>query len=358
MRSTRRLYAHTASEAAKRNPVTFPYTDPILEIQQLNLHFGGLRVLNDVSLEISSEEILAIIGPNGAGKTSLFNCICGFYHPQRGRIIFQGKDLTKLAPHKIAKMGIARTFQKIELFTGLTTLENLMAARHIHMKRGALACGIFFGPARKEEIEHRIGQLRAQLEKTDSSFDKEKLEERIGKLSGGVAVIRVGAATEVEQKEKQHRIEDAVSATKAAVEEGIVPGGGVALVRAAEALKGHISNMDKDDLARITGAKIVLRGLYAPIRQIAENAGYEGSVVLDKVVNGSNSDYGFNAASGNYTNLYQEGIVDPTKVARSALQNAASVASMFLITEAVVSEIPKKDKNESGGMASGMGDMM
>src|SRR3989338_6301907 len=185
------------------------------------------------------------------------------------------------------------------------------------------------GKGDKAEIEKRLIQLRAQIEKTDSEFDREKLEERIGKLSGGVAVIKVGAATEVEQKEKQHRIEDAVSATKAAIEEGIVPGGGVALVRAAKKLHDHIENViSKSDLARMVGAKIVLEALYAPIKQIAENAGWDGAVVLDKVLSGS-EDFGFNAATGKYENLTAAGIVDPTKVTRSALQNAVSVASMF-----------------------------
>lgn len=216
------------------------------------------------------------------------------------------------------------------------------------------------GKGDKSEIEKRLIQLRAQIEKTDSEFDREKLQERIGKLSGGVAVIKVGAATEVEQKEKQHRIEDAVSATKAAIEEGIVPGGGVALVRAAKKLHDHIENViSKSDLARMVGAKIVLEALYAPIKQIAENAGWDGAVVLDKVLSGS-EDFGFNAATGKYENLTVAGIVDPTKVTRSALQNAVSVASMLLITEAVVSDIPeKKDGSRGGGMPdmSGMGGM-
>jgi chaperonin GroEL len=216
------------------------------------------------------------------------------------------------------------------------------------------------GKGDKGEIEKRLLQLKVQIEKTDSEFDREKLQERIGKLSGGVAVIKVGAATEVEQKEKQHRIEDAVSATKAAIEEGIVPGGGVALVRAAKKLHVHIENViSKSDLARMVGAKIVLEALYAPIKQIAENAGWEGAVVLDKVMSGS-EDFGFNAATGKYENLTAAGIVDPTKVTRSALQNAISVASMLLITEAVVFDVPeKKDNSRGGGMPdmSGMGGM-
>jgi branched-chain amino acid transport system ATP-binding protein len=142
-------------ESIKKNEMKFKSVRPIIEIRHLHLSFGGLEALKDATLDVLEGEILAIIGPNGAGKTSLLNCISGFYYPQNGSIVYQRRDLTRLPPHRIAKMGIARTFQNIELFTGLTALENLMAARHIHMKRGALACGIFFGPARREELEHR-----------------------------------------------------------------------------------------------------------------------------------------------------------------------------------------------------------
>ncbi len=208
------------------------------------------------------------------------------------------------------------------------------------------------GKGDKNEIEQRISQLKIQLSKTDSEFDKEKIQERVGKLSGGVAVIKVGAATEVEQKEKQHRIEDAVAATKAAIEEGIVPGGGVALVRASEEVKNYINRLSgKDDLAKIVGAKIILQGLYAPLKQIAENAGYDGAVVLDKIMGGKD-DFGFNAATGKYEYLIKSGIVDPTKVTRSALQNAVSVASMLLITESVVADLPEKKDKDAGGMSS------
>ncbi|MEX1014288.1 MAG: chaperonin GroEL [Candidatus Paceibacterota bacterium] len=215
------------------------------------------------------------------------------------------------------------------------------------------------GKGSKKEIEKRLNQLKTQLENSESDFDKEKIQERIGKLTGGVAVIKVGAATEVEQKEAQHRIEDAVAATKAAIEEGIVPGGGIALVRASHEVQKYIDKINKDDLATIVGAKIILQGLYAPLKQISENAGHDGAVVLDKVINEKN-DYGFNAATGKYEKLIEKGVVDPAKVTRSALQNAVSIASMFLITEAVVADIPKKnDDNGSSGMPGGMpGGMM
>ncbi|MDP2695711.1 MAG: chaperonin GroEL [bacterium] len=209
------------------------------------------------------------------------------------------------------------------------------------------------GKGDKAEIEKRVGQIKIQLANTESDFDKEKLQERLGKLSGGVAVIRVGAATEVEQKEKQHRIEDAVNATKAAIEEGIVPGGGVALVKASQAVYDFIQNdLTKDQLAEIVGAKILLQGLRGPIQQIAENAGFDGAVVLNTVVSHKGEGaYGFNAATGKYEDLIKAGIIDPTKVVRMALQNAVSVSSMFLITEAVVADIPEKKDDKAGGPA-------
>ncbi len=212
------------------------------------------------------------------------------------------------------------------------------------------------GKGDRKEIDNRVHQLRSQLQKTDSDFDREKIQERIRKLSGGVAVVKVGAPTEVEQKEKQHRIEDAVSATKAAIEEGIVPGGGVALVRVSKELQNFINKIDKNELAKMVGAKIVLEALRAPLKQIAENAGHDGAVVLDRV-SSQVGDYGFNAATATYENLMASGIVDPTKVTRSALQNAISVASMILITEVVVADIPEK-KEKGGGMPdmSGMGE--
>ncbi len=205
---------------------------------------------------------------------------------------------------------------------------------------------IVAGKGDKEQIAKRIAQIKSQIQKTDSEFDREKLQERLGKLSGGVAVIKVGAATEVEQKEKKYRIEDAVNATKAAIEEGIVAGGGVALARAGEIVKEIIEKFDKEQLAEIVGAKIVLEALYSPLKQIAENAGYDGAVVLDKIIH-QKDDYGFNAASGKFEHLIKAGIIDPTKVTRSALENAVSIASMLLITEAVVADLP--EKKEKGG---------
>lgn len=194
------------------------------------------------------------------------------------------------------------------------------------------------GKGKKEEIKKRINEIKVQIEKTTSDYDREKLQERMAKLSGGVAVLKVGAATEVEMKEKKARVEDALHATRAAVEEGIVPGGGVAYIRAMENLDVKVENNDQK-----TGVEIVKKALEAPIRHIAENAGWEGSVVLQKVKDGKD-DFGFNANTEQFENLMKSGVIDPTKVARIALQNAASVASMLITTEAVVVEKPKKEQ--------------
>lgn len=196
------------------------------------------------------------------------------------------------------------------------------------------------GKGSKDKIEKRISQIKLQITQTESDFDREKLEERLAKLSGGVGVIKVGAPSEVEQKEKQHRIEDAVQATKAAIEEGIIPGGGVALIRAQDSLKNI--KLKREELV---GAAIVKRALEYPLRQIALNAGLEGQVVVEKVKE-SKGAFGFNADQMRYEDLFDSGIIDPTKVARSALQNASSVAAMVLTTEAIVGELPeKKEKN-------------
>jgi chaperonin GroEL len=201
------------------------------------------------------------------------------------------------------------------------------------------------GKGKKEDIEKRIQQIKAQLEKTTSEYDREKLQERLAKLSGGVAVIKVGAPTEVEQKEKQHRIEDAISATKAALEEGIVPGGGVALVRTLPKLEELIEKLAKENIAEYIGANIVKKAVEAPLRQIAKNAGLDPSIVVDKVKSGKDG-FGLNALTLTYEDLFQAGVIDPTKVTRVALENAHSVASLLLITEAVVSELPEKTKEE------------
>ncbi|MBR6611480.1 MAG: chaperonin GroEL, partial [Campylobacter sp.] len=212
------------------------------------------------------------------------------------------------------------------------------------------------GAGAKDNIAARITQIKAQIIETTSDYDREKLQERLAKLSGGVAVIKVGAATETEMKEKKDRVDDALNATKAAVEEGIVIGGGAAIIKAGNKVELNLSG---DELI---GAQIVKRALFAPLRQIAENAGFDAGVVANAVSTAKEANYGFNAASGEYVDMFEAGIIDPVKVERVALQNAVSVASLLLTTEATVSEI-KEDKPampampDMGGMG-GMGGMM
>jgi chaperonin GroEL len=211
------------------------------------------------------------------------------------------------------------------------------------------------GSGAKKAIEGRVKQLRTQIEETTSDYDREKLQERLAKLVGGVAVIKVGAATETEMKEKKARVEDAMHATKAAVEEGIVPGGGVALVRATARLAKLAKEEGLDSDERL-GVEIVRRATEEPLRWIAQNAGFEGSIVAAKVKESSSRDFGFNAQTEVYEDLVQAGVIDPTKVVRTALQNAASIASLLLTTEALVSELPEKEKPAPVGHGHGMED--
>jgi len=228
-----------------------------------------------------------------------------------------------------------------------TTLDLLGSARKVVVAKDDTT--IVEGAGKDDDIKGRINQIKAEIEKTDSDYDREKLQERLARLAGGVAVIKVGAATEVELKEKKHRIEDAVQSTKAAVEEGVVPGGGVALLNAQAAL-------DKVDLEgdEMTGAAIVRRALEEPLKQIAHNAGLEGGVIVEKV-RSLDPGFGLDAATGDYVDMFKAGIIDPTKVTRSALQNAASIAALFLTTEAVIADKPEKDKPPA--MPGGGGDM-
>lgn len=208
------------------------------------------------------------------------------------------------------------------------------------------------GLGNKKEIDARVKQIRAQIEETSSDYDREKLQERLAKLVGGVAVINVGAATEVEMKEKKARVEDALHATRAAVEEGILPGGGTAYIRAATVLE-KLKLPDEQQF----GLNIVRRSLEEPLRQIAQNAGYEGSIVVDKVRNNPNANFGFNALAEKYEDLVAAGVIDPTKVSRCALQNAASIASLMLTTEAMITEKPKEEEPVAGGHGHGGGGM-
>ena len=235
-----------------------------------------------------------------------------------------------------------------------TTIEQLGRARQVVVQKENTI--IVDGAGDSENIKARVGQIKAQIETTTSDFDREKLQERLAKLSGGVAVIKVGAATEIEMKEKKLRIEDALAATKAAVEEGIVAGGGTALVNTIPAVAELCDKLEGDEK---TGAQIVLRALEEPVRQIAANAGLEGSVIIDKIVNSGKVGFGFDAYKEEYVDMIPAGIVDPTKVTRSALQNAASVAAMVLTTESLVADIkdPAADAAMAAAAGGGMGGM-
>ncbi|MBI4905348.1 MAG: chaperonin GroEL, partial [Acidobacteria bacterium] len=211
---------------------------------------------------------------------------------------------------------------------------------------------IIDGNGQQKSIEGRIKQLRAQIEETTSDYDREKLQERLAKLAGGVAVIKVGAATETEMKEKKARVEDALHATRAAVEEGIVAGGGVALLRAASVL-GSVKAVGDEQI----GIDIVRRACEEPLRQISGNAGYEGAIVVEKVRSNSDHNYGFNAATGEYQDLVGAGVIDPAKVTRSALQNASSISALMLTTEAMICEIPEKKAAPAPGGEHGPGGM-
>ena len=232
------------------------------------------------------------------------------------------------------------------------TLAQLGRAKRVRIDKETTT--VIDGAGDKKGIEARIGQLKGQIEETTSDYDREKLQERLAKLAGGVAVIRVGGATEVEVKEKKDRVDDALNATRAAVEEGIVPGGGVALLRA----KAAVAKLKSENADEQAGINIVLKALESPIRQIVENAGDEGSIVVGKILDNKSQTYGFDAQTGKYVDMIEAGIVDPAKVVRTALQDAASVAGLLITTEAMVAEVPKdKPAMPMGGGGGGMGGM-
>ena len=231
------------------------------------------------------------------------------------------------------------------------TLDMLGRAKRVRIEKETTT--IVDGAGKREAIEARIQQIKAQIEETTSDYDREKLQERLAKLAGGVAIIRVGGSTEIEVKERKDRVEDAMHATKAAVEEGIVPGGGVALLRA----KAAVQKLTTDNPDVQAGINIVLKALEAPIRQIAENSGVEGSIVVGKINDNKSATFGFNAQTEEFVDMLQAGIVDPAKVVRAALQDAASVAGLLITTEAMVAEAPKKETAPAmpGGGMGGMG---
>jgi chaperonin GroEL len=234
------------------------------------------------------------------------------------------------------------------------TIDMLGSAKRVSITKDDTT--IVDGAGKKSEIEARVGQIKAQIEDTTSDYDREKLQERLAKLAGGVAVIKVGGATEMEVKERKDRVDDALNATRAAVEEGIVAGGGVALLRAADAITTKGDNPDQE-----AGVNIVRKALQSSVRQIAENAGVEGSIVVGKILDDKSADFGYDAQNNEYVNMFKKGIIDPAKVVRTALQDAASVAGLLVTTEAGVAESPKKDEPmppPGMGDMGGMGGMM
>lgn len=254
------------------------------------------------------------------------------------------QDIAILTKGQVIAEEVGRTLES-------TTLKDLGSAKRIHITKDNTT--IIDGSGDKKDIQERIKQLKARELETTSDYDREKLQERIAKLAGGVAVIKVGAASEIEMKEKKARVEDALHATRAAVEEGVVPGGGVALIRVMQSLKSQKG----DNEAQTVGIQLICKSLEAPLRQIVGNAGYESSVVLNKVAE-NKGNYGFNAASGEYGDMLEMGILDPTKVTRTALQQAASVAGMMITTECMITELPKEEPPMmGGGHGGGMGDM-
>jgi chaperonin GroEL len=253
------------------------------------------------------------------------------------------EDIAILTGGKVIAEEVGLTLEK-------ATLADLGQAARVEI--GKENTTIIDGAGVAADIEARVKQIRIQIEEATSDYDREKLQERVAKLAGGVAVIKVGAATEVEMKEKKARVEDALHATRAAVEEGIVAGGGVALLRARQAIGTKLKGDNHDQDA---GIKIVMRAIEQPLREIVANAGDEASVVINKVMEGKGN-YGYNAASGEYGDMIEMGILDPTKVTRTALQNAASVASLMITTECMVAETPKEE-SAGGGMPGGMGGM-
>ncbi|SIO10917.1 chaperonin GroEL [Sulfurivirga caldicuralii] len=282
-------------------------------------------------------------------------------------VINNMRGIVKVAAVKAPGFGERRKamLQDIAVLTGGTviseelgmtlesaTIDDLGQAKRVVVGKDSTT--IVDGAGSKEDIEARIAQIKAQIEQTTSDYDREKLQERLAKLAGGVAVIKLGAATEVEMKEKKDRVDDALHATRAAVEEGIVPGGGVALIRAKANLGDKVKGDNQDQQV---GVEIIMRAVEEPLRQIAFNCGLEGSVVVNKVAEGEGN-FGFNAATEEYGDMIKMGVIDPAKVTRTALQNAASVAGLIITTEAMVAEKPKPEAPASAGGMGGMGDMM
>ena len=334
-------------EAVLENPYIIITDRKISNVQEILPLLEKIVQQNKQVLLISEEvegEAMAMLVVNKIRGT--FTCLAvkapGFGDRRKAML----EDIAALTGGQVITEDLGIEFKNVEL-------DMLGRAKQVRSTKDETI--IVGGAGSEEDIQHRIKQIRAQLEETTSDYEREKLEERLAKLAGGVAVIEVGSATETEMKERKSKVEDALSSTRAAVEEGIVPGGGVAYLLATDALD-QVEVKDEDEK---TGVQLLKRALEEPLRNLAENAGYEGSIVVEKV-KGMDKGYGFNALNDQYENLVENGVVDPAKVVRSAIENAASIASLFLTTEGVVAEIPSEDDGGGaapGGGMGGMGDM-
>ena len=332
-------------EAVLDNPVILITDKKISSIQEIlpiiePIAQQGMRLLI-IAEDVEGDAMAALVVNKLKG---IINCVAvkapGFGDRRKAML----EDIAVLTGGTVISSDLGYEFKDV-------TMDMLGKANQVKVDKDNTT--IVDGAGDPEAIKARIASIKAQIEETTSDYDKEKLQERLAKLAGGVAVINVGAATEVEMKEKKLRIEDALAATRAAVEEGIVPGGGVALLSAIPALKKLITTLSGDEK---TGASIVLRAIEEPIRQIAANAGLDGSVIINNILKSRKPNYGYDALKNRYTDMVDAGIIDPTKVTRSALQNAASVASTLLTTESIVADIPSKEPPMPAGGA-GMGGM-
>ena len=328
-------------EAVLESPVILITDKKISSIQEIlpiiePIANQGMRLLI-IAEEVEGDALAALVVNKLKG---VFNCVAvkapGFGDRRKAML----EDIAILTGGTVISSDLGYEFKDV-------TLDMLGRAGTVKVDKDNTT--IINGAGDPAQIEARKAAIKAQIAETTSDYDREKLQERLAKLAGGVAVINVGAATEVEMKEKKLRIEDALNATKAAVQEGIVPGGGIAFISTIKALKAYADSLSGDEK---TGAEIVLKAVQAPIKQIALNAGLDGAVILNEILKADKPNYGFNALTNEYTDMVESGIIDPTKVTRSALENSASVAGVFLTTEAVVTDIkePEPPQMPAGGM--------